>query len=375
MIGRLRNDSRGGTNVEAAHGAISRGMADVLAALDNVIDDDAALGHVYAGLARNLPEAACCSGATQVVDECAPIDMLGSAVTTPRASRPATSRHKLAVRSVAAAMVAALAAGASAVALRAAGAPGVDHDGTDGPADRGSYVVKRVSSALRIAETGEIAQMTVTTDGAALPGGRTATTTSEEWSRGEQWRSVTGSPAGHLAYDEGSSATSLYTLVSYPTRAWAREPGLGRPAAPASDPGSCKSAVAAHPLLFQPGPPGSGFSAGSALTVASNLRAAVSCGTLAPAGRQRVDGLEAIQLMSRPDSLISETVWVSPRTYLPVRVVIRPPHTKRESLTADITWLPVTAQNLAKLTVPVPSGFRHVRLVEDVTPVLQHTPG
>jgi hypothetical protein len=349
MIRRLRNDSRAGTNFEAAQLTISRGMADVLVALDNVIDDDAALGRVYAGI--------------------------GSAVTTPRANGPASSRHKLAVRSVAAAMIAALAAGASAVALRAVGTPGVDHDGTDGPGDRGSYVVKRVSSALRIAETGEIAQMTVTTDGAGPPGGRTATTISEEWSRGDQWRSVAIWPAGHLSYDEGSSATSLYTLVSYPTRAWARQPGLGRPAAPASDPGSCESVVAAHPLLLQPGLPGSGFSAGSPLTVASDLRAAVSCGTLALAGRQRVDGLEAIQLTSKPDSLISETVWVSPRTYLPVRVVIRPPHTKPEFLTADITWLPITAQNLAELRVPVPSGFRHVRLAKAVTPVLQHAPG
>jgi hypothetical protein len=350
MIRRLRNDSGGGATCEAAHAAVSRGMADVLAALDNVIDDDAALGRIYAGLASDLPS-----------------------VTTTRASGPYVSRRRLAVRSVAAAMAAALAAGASAAALRTIAAPSPGLTGTDRPTDRGSYVVKRVGSALIAAEPGEIAQMTVTTHGAAVSGGTTATT-SEVWSHGDQWRSVTTSSAG-LVYDEGSSTTSLFTLVSYLTRTWARRPGLGRPAPTVSGPGSCEPVLAALPLLFQPGLPGAGFSASSPLTVAGDLRAAVSCATLAVAGRQRVGGIEAIELRSRPDSKIAETIWVSPATYLPVRVVIRPAPTRPESLTGDITWLPMTAQNLAKLDVPVPAGFRHVRLAEAVTPVSHHTPG
>ena len=374
MISRLRSDSGGGASFEAAHAAISRGMADLLAGLDNVIDDDAALGCVYAGLESDLQETARDSGSGSVVDECAPIGMLGSAVTTTRASGPAASSRGLAVRSVAAAMVAALAAGASAVALRTIAAPSPGR-GADGPADRGSYVVKRVGSALLAAESGEVGQMTVTTHSTALPGGTIATTTSEEWSHGDQWRSVTNSSAGHPVYDEGSSTTSFFTLVSYLTRTWARQPGLGRPAGTASGPGSCEPAVAALPLLFQPGLPGTGFSASSPLTVAGDLRAAVSCAVLAVAGRQRVDGIEAIQLTSRPGSKISETIWVSPSTYLPVRVAIRPAPTKPESMRADITWLPVTAQNLAKLAVPVPAGFRDVRLANAFSPVPHQIPG
>ena len=43
--------------------------------------------------------------------------------------------------------------------------------------------------------------------------------------------------------------------------------------------------------------------------------------------------------------------------------------------TADITWLQPTAQNLAKLTVPVPAGFRRVPLAKGVLPFLQQIPG
>jgi outer membrane lipoprotein-sorting protein len=91
------------------------------------------------------------------------------------------------------------------------------------------------------------------------------------------------------------------------------------------------------------------------------LRAAISCGTLTEAGQQRVDGIEATRLTSGPGSRISETIWVDPATYLPVRVVIRSaadsPVTQR---TADITWLKPTAQNQAALTVSIPAGFRQV---------------
>jgi hypothetical protein len=94
------------------------------------------------------------------------------------------------------------------------------------------------------------------------------------------------------------------------------------------------------------------------------------------AGRQRVDGIEAIERASRRDSLISETIWVSPGTYLPVRVVVRSgPCTLFPQQTADITWLPPTAQNLAKLTVPIPAGFRRVPLLQALRLNLQPTSG
>ncbi len=134
-------------------------------------------------------------------------------------------RRRVVLRSLAGA---AAALAAVAVALAAAGVPDARHNGTAGPVIPAAYVVKRVSGALDAAGPGEIAQMTVTTRGAVILGGTTATTTAEEWSYGDRWRSVANSSAGHLAYDEGFSTSSVYTLVSYPTRTCANTDWAGQ---------------------------------------------------------------------------------------------------------------------------------------------------
>jgi hypothetical protein len=301
-------------------------------------------------------------------------------------------RRRLALRSAAGTGAA---VAACAVALMAVEVPG--------PAVNAAYVLNRVNSALSAAEPGAIAQMTITTRGPVpisctpwlcrvAAGGTMATTTAEEWSYGNQWRSVTYSSAGHPVYDEGFGASSVYTLVNYQTRTWARQSGVGRPAASPSGSGRCEPLIAALPLLFQSRLPGIGFSASSPpATAARALHTAVSCGTLAVVGRQRVDGIDAIELTSRPGSLISETIWVSPGTYLPVRVVISSaprmpvsqapfppspaPGTPILQETADITWLSPTAQNLAKLAVTIPAGFRRVPLNRAVIQELPQIPG
>ena len=288
-------------------------------------------------------------------------------------------RRRLALCSVTGA--AALTAGA--VALAVVVLPGQQRTGVELTAD----VVKRVSSALTAADPGDIAQMSVTTSSASPYGGKTTTTTAEEWSYGDQWRSVTYSSPGHPLYDEGytaSAGSAVYTLVNYSTRSWTKRPGLGRPAAavpfsalPAAR--DCRPAIGAFPLLYKFGLPGMGLPASSLpSTVARSLRTAVSCGTLTVAGRQAVDGVEAIKLTSRAGSPISETIWVSPGTYLPVRVVVRSasgaagaPGAPAVQQTADITWLPPTAQNLAKLTVPIPAGFREVSLSAVAAPTFK----
>lgn len=277
-------------------------------------------------------------------------------------------RRRLVLR-VAAGAAAGLAA--VAVALAAAGAPGARRGGTGGPATDAAYVVKRIDSALSAAGPGDIAQMTVTTRN-EKPGGPATTTATVEWSHDGQWRSVTHSPAGNPLYDDGVSASSVYTVVNYQTRTWARQPQPGGPAGAVPGSRGCEPAFAFAPLPLLPGLPGGGLAARSQpSTVATALRAAISCGTLAVVGRQRVDGIEAIKLTSRQDSHTSVTIWINPDTYLPVRVVSHPA-VAQQSLwqTADITWLAPTAQNLAKLTVPVPAGFRQVPLTQLVHPTL-----
>ena len=348
MIRRLRGAYGIGTSGQAADAAVGRGMADVLAALDNVIDDDAALGRIFAGPGTSVPD---------------PAD------TTARAGGRRTSRRRLALRA-AAGTATALTAGA--VALVAVIVPSAGHLSSGGPASDTAYVVKRVDSALSAAGPGTVAQMTVTTRSAAVSGGTTSATTAEEWSYDDRWRAVTYTAAGQHLYDEGFSTASAYTVVSYRTRTWARQRGSGGPAKLAPGSRGCEQAVAPLPLP-QPGLPG-GLSAGwQPATVAEALRAAVSCGTLAVAGRQRVGAVTAIKLTSRPDSVISETVWVSPGTYLPVRVIIRPADDQQGTWqTADITWLPPTSQNLARLTVPVPAGFRRIPLAQATAPLMRH---
>ncbi len=337
MMIRRRDLFGGRASREAADGAVGRGMAGVLAALANVVDDDAALGRIYAALGTSMSaEEPGRRGGTTAGQG----SELGSAITTGRARGTVTSRRRLVLRSVAGAAV--LAAGA--VAVVAVVVPGARHGGTETQAVSAAYVVRKVSSALSAAEPGEMAHMTVTTGGAAASGGGI---TAEEWSIGRRWRMVTYSADGRPVYDEGVSASSVYTVVGYKARAWARQAGPGQ----------------LPPLLPSPPGRGPGLRSGSPVTVPGFLRSAVSHGSLAEAGRQRVDGIEAIKLTSPPGSLLSETIWVSPRTYLPVRVITLPvPGQPGSGQTADITWLPPTRQNLARLTVPIPGGFRELPL-------------
>jgi hypothetical protein len=333
MNGRLRDAFGGGTSLDAA---VGRGMADVLTALGNVIDDDVALRHVC--------------GRTAAVP--------GQVAGTVRAPGPAPSRRWLAVGAVAG-VAAALTAGAVTLA-------------TIDVRNLTAYVVKRVDSALGAANPGGIAQMTVTFHGPAASGGAGVPATAQEWSYGGRWRAITYTAAGQRLYDEGFGAAAAQTVVSYPARSWARQPGPG-PADLAPGLRGCAPLIAAVPLLLQAGLPGS-LGTRSPASVATNLRRAISCGTLTEAGRQRVDGIDAIKLTSRPGSLISETVWVSPGTYLPVRLVIRGPGEPASRQTADISWLAPTAQNLARLTVPIPAGFREVPLTQIIKPAMVRIP-
>ncbi|MGH3395897.1 MAG: hypothetical protein ACRDPO_14540 [Streptosporangiaceae bacterium] len=304
--------------------------------------------------------------------------------------RVARRRRRRLARRSGAAVAAALVAGAAMVAVVL---PGAGTTGIRGRIAPAAYVVKRVDSALSAADPGAIAHMMITTRSASGPGVKTTTTTAELWSRGDQWRSVRNSPGGRTVYDEGSSG-DFYTLVTYQTRTWARQHRLGAPygAGRASSPRDCGPLIAGLPLLFQPGLEGINFSGDSQpSTVARSLRATISCGTLTVAGRQRVDGTEAVKLTSRRGSPISETIWVSPGTYLPVRLAIRSalgfyapgepapgrltPGTPAAQLTADITWLPPTPQNLAQLTVPIPAGFRRVPLLSALVPLVSQLPG
>ena len=267
-------------------------------------------------------------------------------------------RRRLARRSVTAAAL-----GAVAVAVVAVLVPGVHRGRTERPPIDVAYVTKRVDSALGRTGPAAIAQMTITSNALG------ATITAEEWSYGDQWRSVV-SQSGRRLYDAGGTG-SAGLLVSYSARVWARQSGAGGSGPPASRAGGCRQAAAALSALFRVGVPSLGSASGAApASVVKVLRAAISCGSLTVAGHRTVDGIKATELRSTKNSLIAETVWVSSVTYLPVRVVVRPaagsPFSAR---TADIRWLEPTARNRARLTVPIPAGFRRVPFRQAVTPI------
>jgi hypothetical protein len=263
-------------------------------------------------------------------------------------------RRRLVVRSMGGA-AAALTAGAVAMAIVVL--PGADHQ-----AAAAAYVVKRVDRALSVAKPGDMARMTITATGPA--GLATAGFTAQEWSYGSRWRLVTYASPGHPLSDSGDNGSSVYTMVNYTTRTWARDSDPGSALQPAPLTLGCVPKKAMPSFFGAKGVFSGVFSGGPRpVNVADALRAAISCGTLTVVGRQRIDGTEAIELTSDPKSFMSEAIWVSPGSYLPLRVVISLGLVR---MTANITWLTPTAANLAMLTVPIPAAFREVPLAEAI---------
>jgi uncharacterized membrane protein len=72
------------------------------------------------------------------------------------------------------------------------------------------------------------------------------------------------------------------------------------------------------------------------------------------AGRQLIDGIDAIKITGNNGL---DTLWVSPSTYLPVRVMLS---LRKVQVQTDFSWLAPTPANLAQLNVAVPAGFRQV---------------
>jgi hypothetical protein len=93
----------------------------------------------------------------------------------------------------------------------------------------------------------------------------------------------------------------------------------------------------------------------------------LSCGSFYLGGQQRVDGVQAMTLISKPQPglNIRETIWVDPSTYLPVRlsVTFLHPHGRSSQLVDDFRWLEPTKADLATLhaairQATIPAGYR-----------------
>ena len=99
------------------------------------------------------------------------------------------------------------------------------------------------------------------------------------------------------------------------------------------------------------------------------IRLALRCGDYHVAGTASIDGVSAIKIVPKyrrpPHGLrfMSQVLWVSRSTYLPVRVQWSWPRghgLPRGTLTGDFTWLAPTRANLASLRVTIPPGYRQL---------------
>jgi hypothetical protein len=105
--------------------------------------------------------------------------------------------------------------------------------------------------------------------------------------------------------------------------------------------------------------------------LAARLRGYLACGTLRYEGKQQVDGVNALKLVSvehqrlgpkkAPATTIVTIIWVDPATYLPVRLTTQWTHPFVSVLMRyDFRWLPPTKANLALLTVRIPPGYTQI---------------
>ncbi len=104
----------------------------------------------------------------------------------------------------------------------------------------------------------------------------------------------------------------------------------------------------------------------------ATISKALSCGRYYLSGRQRVDGVDAMRLVSKPElggGVFRSTIWVDPATYLPVRMsllTLSGPG-RGQQLVDDFRFLPPTKANLAALhaairRAAIPATFRRVHL-------------
>ena len=98
----------------------------------------------------------------------------------------------------------------------------------------------------------------------------------------------------------------------------------------------------------------------------ATISKALSCGLFHLSGRQWVDGVDAMTLVSQPRGMgFRDTLWVDPATYLPVRMsaTIFSGLGRGSHLVTDFRFLPPTRANLAALhaavqRAPIPASFR-----------------
>jgi hypothetical protein len=176
------------------------------------------------------------------------------------------------------------------------------------------------------------------------------------------------SAQGTLQADQGyilSPSTVTSIAVNNVTRTWSRyQWSVGDSGLPFAGP-------SIHGQLFLgPSCEKGGYSVLSELSWPEYLRSALACGDFRYTGRTTLDGRQALVLDNAPSRRATreaETLWVDPRTYLPIRELQQlipgtiagmiEPGTF-DPVQTDFQWLPPTPANIRRATVSIPAGYR-----------------
>ncbi len=241
-----------------------------------------------------------------------------------------------------------------------------------------AYVINRTERALAAVQAGSAIQQTTFAVTGRLQLGANLTPSDRDpawleqmrltqvtaWSYGSRTRVAGFGVGGRRVFDVGlASATRprghqllpLPVLVGRAARSWYYPLSMSAPAAP---PVTCQGSSQA----IYNGPALMSWTQASSARWTALIREALSCGLFQLDGRQAVDGVDALRLVATPDEVqlqqgAHEVLWVSPRTFLPVRMSFG-----RGAAAADFRWLPPTGANLATLLVTVPHGAVEHRL-------------
>jgi hypothetical protein len=178
---------------------------------------------------------------------------------------------------------------------------------------------------------------------------------SQTWLIQNLARTLSFSSAGHLTEEfgfraltskNGQATKALVTVVDFENKTWQRSRQSN--------------------LLNVPGPSCHPFQL-NVPRAASDLRAwirgvhrLIHCGALVAEGTEQVDGVKTIKLRATNPAGNGDglplTVWVRRSDYVPVKFA---QGTGNKTTRQDVSWLPPTKANLAKLHVRIPAGFRH----------------
>lgn len=291
------------------------------------------------------------------------------------------SRRRLATGSAIAGATAAVTVAAVIAATGATAGPGA---GTH--LQNTAYVMQHVQSALANENLVMHGQATQTYTLAKFPGQTFPEGLTVSWAYGSRSRfeEFTGSNCGHVLSNGactkrgGSEAyladgTALiggkpvYAYVTYFDHKFSLSPVTTAPA---------KVKACSKTARLAMGGPLTGIS-----DWRTSIKTMLACGAATVTGHVRIDGVETTEISGSVTTALSKgyaktvnekearvryTLWVNPRTYLPVRAFGSTEtyggsggDTVSSSMT-DVQWLPPTAANAAQTLVTIPAGYRQV---------------